>query len=249
MIGTVPPSTDQAAPVTYEARGDRRNTITSAISPGSARRPSGLPAATFARTSSRSPCCSASPPAPSQMRGRGRPGRHGVATDPVAGVHVCDKPRVREQRRLQHRVVGHAERRALRCCRRHVDDRRPRPHVRQRSARGAHGGHQVELERLLPVVVGELAELADVRSAGVVDEAVDAAEALDRGGDEPVCGTALRQVGCDMELARAVVAAPGRDDVRALGGKSRRDLEADAGRRAGDETDLSCETEIHGSLR
>ena len=35
MIGTVPPSTDQAAPVTYAARSDRRKTITSAISPGS----------------------------------------------------------------------------------------------------------------------------------------------------------------------------------------------------------------------
>ena len=60
---------------------------------------------------------------------------------------------------------------------------------------------------------------------------------------------ALGQVGGDVELARPVVAAPGRDDVRALGGEPRRDLEADAGRRAGDETDLACETEIHGSLR
>jgi hypothetical protein len=66
MIGTVPPSADQAAPVTYEARSEARNAITAAISSGSARRPSGRPAPTFASTSSRSPpCWSASPPSPS----------------------------------------------------------------------------------------------------------------------------------------------------------------------------------------
>ena len=37
--------------------------------------------------------------------------------------------------------------------------------------------------------------------------------------------------------------------VGAFVSEPRCDLEADAGRRAGDETDLSCETEIHGSLR
>ena len=125
----------------------------------------------------------------------------------------------------------------------------PDSHVRERGARGAHGGHQVELEGPLPVVVGELGELADVRAAGVVDEAVDAAEALDRVGDDTVGGVALGQVGGDVKLARPFVAAPGRDDVRAFGCEPRRDLEADAGRRAGDETDLACETQIHGSLR
>src|SRR5881392_3378374 len=40
--------------------------LTAAISSGSAKRPSGRPAPTFARTSSRSPCWSASPPSPSQ---------------------------------------------------------------------------------------------------------------------------------------------------------------------------------------
>jgi hypothetical protein len=41
MIGTVPPSALQAAPVTYDARSEQRKAITEAISPGSARRPSG----------------------------------------------------------------------------------------------------------------------------------------------------------------------------------------------------------------
>ena len=62
MIGTVPPSALHAAPVTYDARSEQRNTMTEAISSGRASRPSGRPAPTFASTSSRSPCCSASPP-------------------------------------------------------------------------------------------------------------------------------------------------------------------------------------------
>ena len=51
------------------------------------------------------------------------------------------------------------------------------------------------------------------------------------------------------ELAGTVVTTTRRDDVSAFVSEPRCDLEADAGRRAGDETDLSCETEIHGSLR
>ena len=56
MIGTVPPSALQAAPVTYEARSEQRKTMTAAISSGRASRPSGRPAPTFASTLSRSPC-------------------------------------------------------------------------------------------------------------------------------------------------------------------------------------------------
>src|SRR5204862_6296218 len=65
MIGTVPPSALHAAPVTYEARSEQRKAITEAISSGSASRPSGRPAPTFASTSPRSPCWSARPPSPS----------------------------------------------------------------------------------------------------------------------------------------------------------------------------------------
>jgi hypothetical protein len=46
MIGTVPPSALQAAPVTYDVRSEQRKTITAAISSGSASRPSGRPAPT-----------------------------------------------------------------------------------------------------------------------------------------------------------------------------------------------------------
>ena len=66
MMGTAPPSALHAAPVTYEESGEQRKATTAAISCGSASRPSGRPAPTFASTSSRSPCWSASPPDPSQ---------------------------------------------------------------------------------------------------------------------------------------------------------------------------------------
>src|SRR6201999_2754787 len=51
------------APVTYEARSDRRETTTEAIWPGSASRLSGRPAPALASTSSRSTCWAAKPSA------------------------------------------------------------------------------------------------------------------------------------------------------------------------------------------
>ena len=54
MTGTAPPSTDHAAPATSLARSEQRKTITSAISCGSAKRPSGTLAAAAASASSRS---------------------------------------------------------------------------------------------------------------------------------------------------------------------------------------------------
>ena len=50
---TVPPSTLQAAPATYEARCEQRKTIASAISSTSARRPIGRLAPAAASASSR----------------------------------------------------------------------------------------------------------------------------------------------------------------------------------------------------
>jgi hypothetical protein len=42
MIGTEPPSTDQAAPTTFEAGSEHRNTIAAAISSSRPKRPSGI---------------------------------------------------------------------------------------------------------------------------------------------------------------------------------------------------------------
>jgi hypothetical protein len=53
MIATVPPSADHAAPVTVLARALHRKATTSAISPGSARRPSGTLLACASSASSR----------------------------------------------------------------------------------------------------------------------------------------------------------------------------------------------------
>ena len=74
-------------------------------------------------------------------------------------------------------------------------------HPRQRRAGGADGAHQVELERRLPVGVGQLVELADLGAADVVDEAVDAAEPLDRGRDDPLRLAGPREVGRDVHVA------------------------------------------------
>jgi hypothetical protein len=52
-----------------------------------------------------------------------------------------------------------------------------------------------------------------------------------------------------MKLTGAFLAPSRGHDLRALVREALRSLEADAGRRAGDETDLACKTQIHGSLR
>jgi hypothetical protein len=61
MVPTVPPSTDHAAPATFEARSEQRNVITAAISPASAKRPSGarLPCASMASSREDSPFAAA----------------------------------------------------------------------------------------------------------------------------------------------------------------------------------------------
>ena len=53
ITGTVPPSTDQAAPATFEAASEQRNTITDAISCSVPSRPTGVRAAVEESTSSR----------------------------------------------------------------------------------------------------------------------------------------------------------------------------------------------------
>ena len=116
MIGTVPPSALQAAPVTYDARSEQRNTITEAISSGareSSERPSRADlrenlltiALLIRKTALAEPCVRL-----------GRPGRDGVAADAVLCVQVGDEPRQREDGGLRDRVVRHA--RSTAACRR-----------------------------------------------------------------------------------------------------------------------------------
>src|SRR5205807_9855874 len=53
ITGTAPPSTDQAAPVTYEATSEHKNAITAAISCSVANLPIGMPPAVDSSTLSR----------------------------------------------------------------------------------------------------------------------------------------------------------------------------------------------------
>ena len=126
-IGTVPPSADQAAPVTLLARALHRKTTTSAISRGSARRPSGIFPACAASASSRraaprrgdllGQAVGAGP----QLRGDGA-GRDRVDEHVVRRVGVGEDARERQLRGLGHRVGGVGQRRALAGARADVDD-------------------------------------------------------------------------------------------------------------------------------
>ena len=53
ITGTVPPSTDQAAPTTFDAASEQRNAITAATSSSDPIRPSGTREAVDSSTSSR----------------------------------------------------------------------------------------------------------------------------------------------------------------------------------------------------
>jgi hypothetical protein len=246
MVATVPPSALHAAPVTYGPVGQQEDDDRGDLGglgepaerpPGRDLREHGITVALLLRE-----------PAGSEPGvGCRRPGRDDVAADAVGSVDVGDEPREREERRLHHRVVRHRRRRALARARRDVHDRASPPHVRKRCARRAHGAHQVQLERPLPVVIGQLVEAADLRPAHVVDEAVEAAEALDRRADD-VLGTAgAREVGGDVDVPRPLVAPAGRDHEGAFSAQLERHLTSDAGGRAGHDTHLVLEAQLHGA--
>ena len=178
MIGTVPPSALQAAPVTYEARSEQRNTITAAISSGRASRPSGRPGAHAAQHLVPLSALLIREPTFSQPRvRRGRSRGHGVAPDRVAGVQVGDEPGQREHCRLRHGVVRHAGRRTLARRRRDVDDRAASvTQARQGGADRPHVAHDVQLPVLVPLLVRDVFEPRLAGHADVVDENVQTAE-------------------------------------------------------------------------
>ncbi len=240
MIETVPPSADQAAPVTYPARSgqekhDHRRDLARLGEPAERTAGADLREDLVAVTLlGREP-------------GVARPCFRVAVGPGVTALQAGSRPpRERRQRaeryesipRLHHRVGGQGRRWALARRRGDVDDRRASPQVRQRGTRRANGAHQVQLERRLPVVVGQIVELLGPRSADVVYEAVEVAEALDGGSDQPLRLTALREIAGDVQLADPRFAPTTRDDTRAFGLKLPRNLEADAARRAGDQHHL-----------
>ena len=124
----------------------------------------------------------------------------------------------------------------------------------------AHRRHHVQLPGRLPVLVGDVVELSPLRLAGVVDDHVEAAEALGR-----LLEDALARVGVgDVErkrrrlaalgaaasaaaLGELVLAARDEQDGRALLAEAVSDVEADAAAGAGDDARLAGEAEVHVS--
>ena len=234
MMATVPPSADHAAPVTVLARSLHRKTITSAISSGSARRPSGTLAAWASSASSRvtpraSAAWSASPPAVRPQLGGDRAGRDGVDEHAVGGEAVGEDARQRQLGGLGHRVGGVRQRRALARRRGHVDDppAAARGHPRRGRAHEAHRRHHVQLPLRAPVLVGELVERPREARAGVVDEHVDAAHLLGAGGDDALVDLGVGDVGGEVlgadlarrRLGQALGAAGDHQHLRPLGGQ------------------------------
>ncbi len=115
----------------------------------------------------------------------------------------------------------------------------------QRGARGADRAHQVELERRLPVGIGQLVEPADLRAADVVDETVDPAELGLRRTHDPLGLARAREVGDDVQVARSFPAPAGADDDGSLRLQLPCDREADPSGRAGDEAHLVAQAELH----
>ena len=202
MIGTVPPSALQAAPVTYEARSeaeeddDGRNLLRLGEA---AERPAG---------------CRPWPAPPCGRRPAGRRGRRLRARRRSKSALVSprctgSRPSHTDRRRAGtarasppcHRVVRHARRRTLARGRGDVDDRSSTPfaHRRQRSADRPDVTHQVQLPVRVPLVVGNVLELRLTRRADVVDEAVDRSELGEGAVDHPLRSAGSREVG----LARA----------------------------------------------
>ena len=121
-----------------DALGGRGTRSPTAISSGSASRPSGRPAPTFGEhLVAAAALLVGEASSPSHGVGRGRPGRDCVAADSVARVEVGDEPREREHGRLRHRVVRHPGRRPLARGRGDVDDHAPRAPADAGARRGS----------------------------------------------------------------------------------------------------------------
>ena len=191
MIGTVPPSALQAAPVTYDERGEHRKTITDAISSGSAK-PSERPAGPdrLQHLVPRLPALLGLLVGEPARREPGvaqrRPRRDRVAADPVLRVEVGHEPRQRQHRGLGHRVVRHPRGWALAGRRGHVHDHTlaALAHPGQHRLDRADEAHHVQLPHGLPLLLGQLVELGQIRVADVVHEHVDRADLGLRAADQ-----------------------------------------------------------------
>src|SRR5439155_1032385 len=159
--------------------------------------------------------------------------------------------RVHPALRPGHAVGGH---------RRHVHDwpRHAAPlHVLDRLARGDGEAEDVHLEHLAPELGRRRAERRAAAETGVVDQDVDAAEALARDREEaedvllaPHVGRLDRDLAAELrrQAREAIGAARGEHQRGAGRGERARRLRPDAARRAGDHGGLAGEQTCHGGL-
>jgi hypothetical protein len=131
------------------------------------------------------------------------------------------------------------------------------PHATHVVAGEPNAAHDVALEEAHPVRVRDLEEGLWLEDAHVVDEDVE----LREGGDHPLATLGTAHIGGDAldaglahhraqpgkRLIDPLLSAAVDDDSSTLAGERRGGRKADAGGRAGDESTLAGESEIHGS--
>jgi len=121
----------------------------------------------------------------------------GVDEDPIGGVLAGQRLGEIDAGGARDRCGQATRSRRLAADGGHVDDAPTAPplHVRDDQAAEAHGGHQLQIEVLLPGGVVHLAERGGRRRARVVDEHVHAAEARQHGAHERLHVGQLGDVG------------------------------------------------------
>ena len=206
----MPPSTGRPMPVMKRASSEHRNTTASAMSPTSARRPSGVCSTTeptAASTSAARPSATMSPASCMPMSVAIRPGIDAVdahAVAELAGFHGGD-PRHAVDRRFGARVDRDRRERDGRGDRRDVDDRAALAgraawaHRAECVLHAERGADDVDVAHPARVLGLDLADQRGDLDAGIVDQDVEAAERLDGRGDGLL---PLRVVG-DVQLDEA----------------------------------------------
>ena len=246
IVGTEPPSTDQAAPTTFDARSEQRNTIAAATSSSVPMRPRGrlervalehlVPALARARGELVGEAALARPRLPLD-----RAGRDGVHQHRAAGPGVGEHPAERELRGLGDRV-GRVEpgRGPLAGRRRHVHDP-PSPGLGHGRRERAHQPHR-RPSRAAPTAPASRRRSA--RRAGARGS-VPAAFTSAQGAEGQAAST--RSPASRRRHVQVQVGAPARHGKHAGAllrqHSGRRGADAPGG--AGDHADLAFETEVH----